>query len=94
MGQAALYEDENDLWTPAVSTSLFRERSGYQRLLVSRYQCRIVLVRVLTESCAFFLQGNPSIVNREKSQELFPVEENIRFISVLFEAKDDNIITV
>jgi len=40
-------------------------------------------------------EGNPSLVNKEKAETLFPVEEKFRPISLVIESKtDDSIITV
>ena len=43
---------------------------------------------------SFLLQGNPSLVNQDKADALFTTEEKFRVVSVIFEANDDNILTV
>lgn len=40
------------------------------------------------------VQGNPSLVAQAKAANLFTTEEKFRVVSVIFEANDDNILTV
>ena len=39
------------------------------------------------------MQGNPSLVNKDKADELFPVEEKYRIINLIAEAEGDNVVT-
>ena len=39
------------------------------------------------------MQGNPSLVNKDKAEELFPQKEKYRVINLMVEANGDNALT-
>ena len=41
-----------------------------------------------------YLQDNPTLQNKKKSEELFPIESRVRQIRLIVEAKGDTLITV
>ena len=84
MMQAKEYEDESVIWTPEVGR--------LSSIELHLFHSPILLG--MPNELSFLLQGNPSLVNQDKADALFTTEEKFRVVSVIFEANDDNILTV
>ena len=84
MMQAKEYEDESVIWTPEVG----------RLSSIEPYFFHSPILLGMPHELSFLLQGNPSLVNQDKADALFTTEEKFRVVSVIFEANDDDILTV